>query len=591
VEKDIKALRDEYSSRPSTEETLKKSELRYQQLFDNMLNGYILYRICFDANGNPCDLIFISVNGSFETLTGLHNVIGKENSKVLPSALDGDRELFERYVHVALTGESDRFEHYSAPLKAWYNISAYSPEYGYIAIVFDDITERKNAENALRESEKRYRGLIDSQFDLVARIDMQNRFTFVNEVHCRILGKSSEEILGSSFIPFVHKDDLPHTLIEREKLKAPPYRCKYEQRIMTAVGWRWFAFENHSIFDDSGNIVEVQAAGRDITDIKMDQQALAQSETSLQALISNIPGAVYRSILVDGHYKLSFLNNTIETITGYPIDYFKGNIVNAIHPDDLDKVRKEGAKWAKEYGPFLMEFRIIHADGSIRWVVDHGQTVLSDDGELRSFEGIIFDITDRKNAEEELRAREKLYHGLIDSQFDLIIRADTNNRFTYVNDTCCYILGKSSNELLGTSFIPLINDEDLPQTLAALQLLTEYPYRCHFEQRIVTVLGWRNIAWECCAIFDDNGILVEIQGVGRDITDIKMDQKALSESEARLRSLILNIPGAVYHMLPDLDGKVIFLNDVIEAITGYSVEDLNGEGEHCLKTIIHPEDI
>lgn len=555
-----------------------------------MLNGYSLRRICFDENGRPCDFTYVSVNKAFETLTGLHDVVGRNYSELFPDVMEHEREMFEGYVRIMETATSERFEYYSAPLKAWYNMVVYSPEAGYIVTVFEDITERKNAEIALRESEKRYRGLIESQFDLIARIDTNFHFTYANESFCRVFGTSVEELMGSSFIPLVHEDDIAPTLAEMEKLKAPPYRCYYEQRNWTVNGWRWFAVENCSIFDDLGNIVEFQAVGRDITDQKLERQALLISESSLQAFISNISGAVYRSLRVGDHYEMVYLNSAIETITGYPLDTFDGTLAPAIHPDDLDVVRDHSAEWMRSRGNFLLEYRIKHADGSIRWVLDRGQTVFSDAGELLSFDGIIFDITDRKNAEEELRKREKLYRGLLDSQFDLIVRVDTENRFTYVNEAYCQMFGKSSNELLGLSFTPLVHEEDLPLTMAELEKLADHPYRCHYEQRAMTVHGWRCIAWECCAIFDNNGSLVEIQAVGRDVSDIKKNQQALAESESRLRSFVSNIPGAVYCTQFADEQNAIFLNEIIEDISGYSAEVLNAETLPYLKTIIHPED-
>ncbi len=588
--KDIKTTKDTTKSQQTIEDALKRTEKRYQQLFDNMLNGYSLRRICFDENGELCDFIFVSVNKAFETLTGLHDVVGRNYSELFPNVMENEREMFDGYVRIMETATSERFEYYSAPLKAWYNMVVYSPEAGYIVTVFEDITERKNTEIALRESEKRYRGLIESQFDLIARIDTDFCFTYANESFCRVFGKSVEELMGTSFVPLVHTDDIALTLAEMEKLKAPPYRCYYEQRNWTVNGWRWFAVENCSIFDDLGNIVEFQAVGRDITDIKLERQALLVSESSLRAFVSNISGAVYRSVRVEEHFVMKFLNNAIETITGYPVENFVGTIANVIHPDDLNIVREHSAEWMRNHNKFLLEFRIIHADGSIRWVLDRGQTVLSEAGELLSFDGIIFDVTDRKNAEEELRKREKLYRGLLDSQFDLIVRVDTENQFTYVNEAYCQMFGKSSNELLGQSFTPLVHEEDLPLTIAELEKLTDPPYRCHYEQRAITVHGWRCIAWECCAIFDSNGCLVEIQAVGRDISGAKKNQQALAESEARLRSFVANIPGAVYCTKFTPEQNAIFLNDIIKDISGYSAEVLNSEVLPYLKTIIHPED-
>lgn len=138
----------------------------------------------------------------------------------------------------------------------------------------------------------------------------------------------------------------------------------------------------------------------------MDHEALVQSEARLRAFVANIPGAVYRTKPTPD-YRMVFFNDTIETISGYPAQDFVDNQVRTmasiIYPDDKVVVYEHGQEWIRNKGTFLLEYRIVHADGTPRWVQDRGQAVISEDGELLSLDGILFDITTRKNAEEELR--------------------------------------------------------------------------------------------------------------------------------------------------------------------------------------------
>jgi len=140
------------------------------------------------------------------------------------------------------------------------------------------------AEESLLNSENRYRGLIESQSDLIVRIDMEGRFTFVNQVYCETFGKTLEELLGKSFTPLVHPDDLALTLDTMRNLYSSPYRITVEQRAMTVNGWRWFTWEDAIIWDKSGQMVEIQGIGRDITESKQNKQLLIAQRDLAQKL-------------------------------------------------------------------------------------------------------------------------------------------------------------------------------------------------------------------------------------------------------------------------------------------------------------------
>ncbi len=131
-------------------------------------------------------------------------------------------------------------------------------------------------------------------------------------------------------------------------------------------------------------------------------------DTLLRALMVNVPGAIYRSAWHEEH-RLALISDEIERISGYPPENFiaseKRTLMSIIHPDDRDGVRKRVADSATEDAPFVLEYRIVHADGSVRWVLDRGQLVRGPGGRLW-MDGAIFDITDRREAEEALRQQE-----------------------------------------------------------------------------------------------------------------------------------------------------------------------------------------
>ncbi len=129
---------------------LRESERRYLSLFENMAEGVAYFRMLF-KDDKLQDAIYLEVNPAWENLTGLRNVIGRKITEVLPGMLEANSEFFERSVRVALTGQSERFEAYSTQLKKWLSVSAYCPKKEHVIVVLDDISERKQAEEKLKQ--------------------------------------------------------------------------------------------------------------------------------------------------------------------------------------------------------------------------------------------------------------------------------------------------------------------------------------------------------------------------------------------------------------------------------------------------------
>jgi signal transduction histidine kinase len=132
------------------EEAQQREAERYRALFANMPNGFALCKMVYE-DGVPADFVYLEVNPAFERLTGLSGVVGRAVSEVVPGLRASNPELFEVYGRVASTGRPERFETFVPELGIWFSIAAYSPEAGSFVAVFETITERKRAEQALKE--------------------------------------------------------------------------------------------------------------------------------------------------------------------------------------------------------------------------------------------------------------------------------------------------------------------------------------------------------------------------------------------------------------------------------------------------------
>ncbi len=139
------------AERKRAEQALLKSEQHYRSLFENMLDGFAYCKMLFDDRGRPVDFVYLEVNSAFERLTGLEDVVGKRITEIIPGIKESYPDVFETYGRVALTGKPEKFEIDFKPLKAWFSISVYSTEREYFVAVFDNITERKRAEEELKK--------------------------------------------------------------------------------------------------------------------------------------------------------------------------------------------------------------------------------------------------------------------------------------------------------------------------------------------------------------------------------------------------------------------------------------------------------
>ena len=151
-----------------------------------------------------------------------------------------------------------------------------------------DISEREALRRRLEEQERLYRSLVESQNDLIVRIDTEHRLTFLNEALCRFLGQEAEDLLGQSFFGLLSDDEVDATLEALERLRTSPEPVPLEQEVETPAGPRWLAWEVTGIRDEHGSLAQVQAVARDVTELKLAQQEAEAASQAKSEFVANM---------------------------------------------------------------------------------------------------------------------------------------------------------------------------------------------------------------------------------------------------------------------------------------------------------------
>lgn len=251
-------------------EGLKNSEMRYRTLFDNMLEGLAHCQMIFDDSGSPIDWVYLDVNNAFERITGLKNITGHRVTEALPGIKEATPELFEIYGRVAVSGTPEVFEIDFTPLSSWFHISVYCPSKGFFVAVFEDITERKRAEKAIRESEIKFRSIFESVQDGIGMVDMNGRFLDCNPAFLNMVGYDRNEIEKVTFSDITPKrwHELESSIFA-DQIIARGYSDIYEKEYIRKDGSVFpIAIRSALIKDSEGKPVCMVGIVRDITDLR-----------------------------------------------------------------------------------------------------------------------------------------------------------------------------------------------------------------------------------------------------------------------------------------------------------------------------------
>ena len=351
---------------------------------------------------------FTYVNRQAERLwsRSRRDLIGKDLRELFPQVVGSD---VQRELRRAMEeGETVGFETSSPETGDWILARAY-PSADGISVYFQDITERKRVEEALTKSEERYRALFETMdegfcvvevaFDDVGK-PRDYRFLETNpafERHTGLRGATGR------WMRELAPDHEGHWFEIYGKVAATGESVRFVNEAKALDG-RWFDVYAFRLDDPEDRRVAILFT--DITERRHTEEALTKSEARYRTLTANVPGAVFRAVVDGRGPTMEFVSGRIEEITGYPPQDFVTDRVRdyreVIHPEDIPK-NERAVKRALDQGEtYNIEYRILHADGGTRWVNERGAGIFSDGGDVLWIDGAIFDVTERRMAEEAM---------------------------------------------------------------------------------------------------------------------------------------------------------------------------------------------
>jgi PAS domain S-box-containing protein len=267
-----------------------------------------------------------------------------------------------------------------------------------------DLTERHRSEKELKESEEKYRLLVENQSDMVVKVDTSGRFLFVSPTYCRTFGKTEDELLGRQFMPLVHEDDRALTAKAMEALYTPPHTAYIEQQAMTKDGWRWLAWVDTAVLDEDGKVMEIIGVGRDITKRKRVEDAVRQNENKFRSLFNLSPQAIAVTDLKTG--RLVDVNHKLCEVTHYAKDEIVGRRTTEVgFYSQKERIRFVDA--LKKFGQVNgLEMDFITKDGSVLKTLMFARLI--DVSGESSVITIFHDITAQKRLERSLLRAQKM---------------------------------------------------------------------------------------------------------------------------------------------------------------------------------------
>jgi PAS domain S-box-containing protein len=689
---------------------LRESEQKYRTLFESMDEGFCTIQVLFDEDNTPVDYRFLEVNPAFEKHTGIANAPGRTMREIAPQH---EEYWFQIYGKIALTGEPARIENEAAQLHRWYEVHAFrvgDPRERKLAVVFNDITERKRREGELRESEERFRLFAEHAPAALAMFDREMRYLHLSRRWRTDYGLGERDLRGVSHYEIFPEMPKRWKEIHRRGMAGEVLRAEADRFDRLDGVEQWIRWEVRPWHDRTGAIAGIVIFAEDITERKQAEEALRESEERFRTLIEQASDAFFlhdgdgRFLEVNrqaceslGYTRKELLGMCVFNVeqdfdlrkaqlaweqgepgkaytlqghqrrkdgTAFPVEvrlsaYYMGGqklhlglarditerklaeealrqsdagrkvaleaaklgeweidlntretrrsvrhaeifgyapplpdwsfdaFLSHVHPDDREGVGRSFEAAVSQGAKLETECRIIRPNGEMRWILACGDRYEDASGHETRMFGTVEDITERKNAAEALRLSEERLRLALDGARLGTWHWDLESGELVWSPSCLALFGLPPGAQMSYEiFLGALHPDDrVPTDEAVRRSLAEHT-EYDIEYRALWPDGSEHwIAAKGQGYYDAAGEAVRMEGVVMEVTERKRAEAALRESETNFRGLANLVPPFVW--ICTNDGLNVYFNDRWFQYTGLTPEQSYGTGWN---TPFHPDD-
>ena len=570
------------TSKKRIEDAIKESEEKFRSVIEQSTDGIMLS----DERG-----IITKYNSAMERITGIgrQEVLGRQMLDVHQILLKNSPQTMRRLhdmphrieaflntdasTHINRIMEVDINPPGMLPKKVQVNIYNITTKKGTIACAsIRDVTELKKAETELRESRQRSVILADAAEDFIYIIDRDLRIEYLNQSSARLIGKTTAELIGQPIRVMFQEENYEHVKKNLLRVIETGESMSIEHMTMMDDRKYWMSVMLNPINDNDGDkpvVKSVVSIARDITARKQmeeelrksrdeleariqdrtgelerankalkveidkrkrSEEALQESQQIISTIVGTLPGIVYKSNAQKG-WALEFISDGCRELTGFEPSELLGKSYDSsaplIHPENVGVVKNSVKEALDARRPFRIKYRIVKANGELRWVLEQGRGVYDPDGKLTHVDGFISDITETVKIEAALQKSEEKYRSLVESVSDGVWETGKDIRFTYVSPRICEIMGYKPDHILGKTPYDLMSPEEAERVKIVMQpseidgnpfSLLEFETRRADGSRIILEVGGD-------PIIDEHGNLMGFRGIARDVTRRRAHQK------------------------------------------------------------------
>lgn len=522
-----------------------KTDPEWKHFFGSITRGFVVEEIFLNKAGEPVDYRILAMNKTGEEMWGLSaaDSIGKTGHQIRSKS---QKFLFDNLASVIKTGKSTRFEFFSERMGRFFDLEVFNPAKGIVAILISDITDRRNTEKALRESEDKFKYIFD--FSVVGKsITLPSGEIHVNKAFSNMLGYSQEELQNKRWQEITHPDDIDLTQKEIDafltgKKKAARFIKRYLDKNGSIV---WADIATSLRRGKDNKPLYFMTTIIDISEQKKNEEEIYRLSQRYSNLLTSIPEIIME------------VNNEKVYTWANPAGYeFFGNDVigkTAAHyfggkQDTYDTV---APLFVGDENTFYVESWQRRKDGQKRLLAWWCRALKDEKGNVLGALSSAQDITERKQAEQALHDREQelsnIYSSVQDIIFQLGLEGEGKYRFLSTNDAFNRVTGLDSHQIIGKLVNEVIPEPSLRLVLKNYRLAIKENTTVRWEETTDYPTGRLTGEVSITPILDPDGKCTRLVGVVHDITERKKVEESLRRSQqetAHANRLLLALSGA-----------------------------------------------